>query len=173
MPLHVLPNLLALSLLAGLLRGSLPDRRVVDRVEVGQPGSEARHGYEGREALLGEVAGAAYRQTRQWLHFSLATYDDTDVTVEGTFIGTDGNARSHTFDLVVQDSLIASRTLQLDTGADSTLSFPIPFSLTKGHSSIIVFVRARGGLTPALRELRTVQDHYETALVSTRSGAAR
>jgi len=172
-PFRFLPHLLALSVLAGPLRGSFPDRRVVDRVEVGQPSSEARHGYEGMDAVLGHVNGFAYRQTRQWLHFALTTYDDTDVTVECTFIGTDGETSARAFDLVVQDSLIASPTLRLAAGADSTLSFSIPFSLTKGHSSIIVFVRARDGLTPALRELRTVQDHYETVLVSTPSGVAR
>lgn len=117
---------MALALAACVLTSATPqhlDRRVVDAVDVGNARSEAEHGYEGQDATAGMVNGQSYRQARGWMHFTLTTFDDTDVT--------------------------------------------------KGKTNIVVIIRARGGLTPALRELRTIQDHHEVELSLNPSGVFR
>ena len=139
------------------------DRRVVDVVNVGDARSEASHGYDGYDVSLGVVNGAPFRQARGWMHYTLATFDDTDVTIVGTFVGVDssGGDHSRTFDLVVEDSVIATRTVSAASLAPVVVEIDVPFAVTKGKTNIVVIIRARGGLTPALRELRTIQDHHE------------
>lgn len=134
------------------------DRRVVDVAEVGNARSEAAHGYAGHEVIAGTVDGKPFRQARGWMHFALTTFDDTEVTVSCTFVGIDSVSRG--YDLVVEDSVIATRTLPAQA-APTIVDVTVPFSLTKGKTNITIVLRARGGLTPALREVRTIQDHHE------------
>jgi len=135
------------------------DRRVVDVAEAGNPQSEATHGYAGHDAVAGVANGKPFRQARGWMRYALTTFDDTEVTVACTFAGTDSLPRS--YDVVVEDSLLATRTLAPGTHMQVVVEFSVPFAITKGKSNIAVTVRARGGLTPALQEIRTVQDHNE------------
>lgn len=135
------------------------DRRIVDTVKVGDAASEVAHGFAGEGVLSGSHNGVAYRQTSGWMHFALKTFEDTDVTLALTFAPTDSVSRA--FDVVVEDSVIASRTFRAQDGAATTIELSVPFALTKGKPGIAVVVRAKGGTTPALRELRSIQDHYE------------
>jgi hypothetical protein len=146
------------------------DRRVVDAVTVADRRSEAAHGYAAHADTSAALNGVAYRQTRGWMHFTLKTFDDTDVTLALTFVATDSVSRR--YDVVVEDSVIASRTF--DASAPSpVVEVPVPFSLTKGKTVVVVLVRARDGLTPPLRELRTIQDHNELDFSSYSFGATR
>ncbi len=148
-----------------------PDRRVVDVAEVGNAPSEDAHGYAGHDVIDGAVDGKAYRQANGWMHFALNTYEDTEVTVACTFVGVDTVSRS--YDLVVEDSAIVTRTVSLQPGASTVIEAIVPFSLTRGKTHIAVVLRARNGLTPALRELRTIQDHQEVDFLQTLHGVAR
>ena len=151
------------------------DRRVVDAVDVGNARSEASHGYAGHDATAGVVNGQTYRQARGWMHYTLTTFDDTDVTIAATFVDGDGGRGdiSRTFDLVVEDSVIATRTVTVASPAAVIVEIRVPFAITKGKTNIVVIIRARGGLTPALRELRTIQDHHEVDLSLNPSGVFR
>ncbi len=151
------------------------DRRVVDVVHVGDPRSEAAHGYEGHDVSAGTIEGKPFRQARGWMHYTLATFDDTNVTIAGTFVGVDSNSADHsrTFDLVVEDSVIATRTVSAASSTPVVVEIGVPFAVTKGKTNIVVVIRARGGLTPALRELRTIQDHQEVNQSLTPFGVAR
>lgn len=135
------------------------DRRVVDRVEAGRAESEGLHGYAGHDDTAGTAEGQAFRQARGWMRYALTTFDDTDVTIACTFLGT----ASGTYDLVVEDSLITSTRFDAAVGAPTVVEIRVPFAVTKGKTSIAVMLRARGGLTPRLHELRTIQDHNEVA----------
>jgi len=135
------------------------DRRVVDVADVGDARSESAHGFAGHDIVAGVVDGKPYRQTSGWMHFALKTFEDTEVTVALTFVGVDSVSRR--YDIVVEDSLLATRTLGTPLTEQVTTDVVVPFSLTKGKASIAVVIRARGGLTPALRQVRTIQDHYE------------
>ena len=153
--------LLIVSLAAGLFTTAAvrPDRRIVDTAEAGNPTSEAEHGYAGDDVITGMQGGKSYRQTRGWMHYALKTFDDTPVTVACTFVSIDSLARR--YDIVVEDSVIASRTFTPQTNAASIVEIAVPFSLTKGKANVAVVIRARGGHTPALHMIRTIQDHYE------------
>ena len=152
-----------------------PDRRVVDAVEVGNARSEAAHGYAGQDATAGMVNGRSYREARGWMHYTLNTFDDTDVTISSTFVASAGGRSdvSRTFDLVVEDSVIATRTIMFASSAPVVVEIGVPFAITKGKTNVVVIIRARGGMTPALRELRTIQDHHEVDLSPNPSGVFR
>ena len=173
--MHQLTSVLAIAVLAlgriATTDATARDRRIVDMAEVGNARSEAAHGYAGHDAILGTMDGKPYRQARGWMHFAMTTFDDTEVTVSCTFAGIDTVARS--YDIVVEDSVIASRTLATQTTVPTVVDVIVPFSLTKGKTNIVIFIRARGGLTPALRELRTIQDHYEVELSQNPHGVTR
>ncbi len=155
--------LLALALVANSFTEPGFDRRVVDVVDVGNAQSEAAHGYDAHNAIIGSSGGQSFRQTLGWLHYTMTTFDDTEVTIACTFVAA-GGARageSQRFDLVVEDSVIATRTVTVSGATSATVDVVVPLSLTKGKTRIVVIVRAREGITPALRQLRTIQDHYE------------
>lgn len=138
------------------------DRRVVDRVEAGNANSEGVHGYVGHDDTTGTADGLAFRQARGWIRYALTTFDDTEVTIACTFVGT----TSGNYDVIVEDSLIASKRFEATLGAPTVIEILVPFAMTKGKTSIAVMLRARGGPTPRLHELRTIQDHNEVPLPS-------
>jgi hypothetical protein len=152
------------------------DRRIVDTAVAGNAASESVHGFAGYDDESGMSDGTSYRQTRGWMRYALHTYDDTEVTVHCTFAPTDSVPRS--FDIIVEDSLIATRVFPArpgmpQAGASTVVEIPVPFAVTRGKTYIAVVIRARGGITPALRVIRTIQDHNEVALLQNPSGVAR
>ena len=136
------------------------DRRVVDTVTVGDPASDALHGYAGHDDHVRMVDGHPARVARGWMRYALTTFDDTDVTIACTFVGPD----SGRFDLVVEDSLIATRHVAAGAGVPIVVEMLVPFAVTKGKATVAVELRGRDGSTPPLRELRTIQDHNEVPL---------
>ena len=150
---------------------TVPDRRVVDVAEVGDARSEDAHGYAAHDAVSGAMDGKPYRQTRGWMHFAMKTFEDTEVTVSLAFAAIDTVSRS--YDLVVEDSVITTRTFSSKSGAAPAVDIVVPFALTKGKTNITVVIRARGGVTPALRQLRTIQDHYELDPLQNPTGVTR
>ena len=162
-PTALLANSTVVFVLASCLLAIVPgssDRRVVDRAEAGDAASEEAHGYAGHDATSGTVRGKAYRQARGWMRYALTTFDDTEVTLALTFVAIDSMPRG--YDVIVEDSLVASPTFA-PKGADQIVlvEHRVPFILTKGKANIAVTIRGRGGFTPALHEVRTVQDHNE------------
>lgn len=139
-----------------------PDRRVVDLVAAGSAQSEADHGYAGHDDTTGTADGHAYRQARGWMRYAVTTFDDTEVTIACTFLG---SASGH-FDLIVEDSVIATKRVDVTTGTPTVVELLVPFAVTKGKTSIAVMLRAHRGPTPRLHELRTIQDHNEVPLPS-------
>lgn len=141
-----------------------PDRRIVDRVVAGDAASEAAHGYVGTASLAGVDALGSYRASHGWMHYAMATFEDTEVTLALTF-ATDSLERS--FDTLVEGSLVSTTVLEAtaatELGSTSAIHVEllIPFHLTAGKSGVAVLIRARGNVPPKLREMRTVQDHNE------------
>jgi hypothetical protein len=139
-----------------------PDRRVVDLVAAGSAQSEADHGYAGHDDTTGTADGRAYRQARGWMRYAVTTFDDTEVTIACTFL----SSASGSFDLIVEDSVIATKRVDVTTGTPTVVELLVPFAVTKGKTSIAVMLRAHSGPTPRLHELRTIQDHNEVPLPS-------
>ncbi|MEO6222469.1 MAG: DUF6805 domain-containing protein [Vicinamibacterales bacterium] len=155
-------------------------RRIVDVVKVGDTASERDHDYAGEEVTTGVSGGKAFRQTRNWMRYALKVYEDTEVTVACTFVGSDG-ARVP-FELVVEDRLIATHVFTSPSTGPAIAELRVPFALTKGKTNIMVMLRAAKGANgppPALIELRTIQDHLEhgpvpiPVLASARSGGSK
>jgi len=133
-----------------------PDRRVVDKITVGDVRSERDHAYAGADVTSGVAGDRAFRQASGWLRYALTVFDDTEVTVALTFLGSDA---PRAFDLIVENHLVSSYTFR--SGVAATVELRVPLELTKGHTNILVMLRATNGPTPALLELRTIQDHNE------------
>src|ERR1043166_6733244 len=136
--------------------GAPPDRRVVDRVIVGDVRGEQAHAYEGAEVTSGVAAGRTFRQTSGWLRYALTVFDDTEVTIACTFLG---SATPRTFELVVENHVVSSHTFRSTETA--TVELRVPIELTKGRTNILVVLRATNGPTPGLLEPRSGQDHNE------------
>jgi hypothetical protein len=134
-------------------------RRVVDIVKVGDAVNEREHGYAGELVTEGVADGRTFRQTHGWLGYSMAVYDDTEVTLSCVFRGTE--RRRLPFELLVEGRQIKTYTLVSSTSRPTNVDFPIPFEVTKGLTAIHVVLRAVDGPTPGLLELRTVQEHLE------------
>lgn len=140
----------------GAALAARPDRRVVDRITIGDVRSEEDHAYAGADVTSGVSGGRAFREARGWIRYALTVFDDTEVTVAFTFLGADA---PRTFDLIVDNHRVASHTVRSDGPA--TVELRVPLELTKGKTNILVTLRATNGPTPALLELRSVQDHNE------------
>ena len=134
----------------------------MDVVKVGDAGSERDHDYAGEDVAAGLSGGQPFRQTRNWLRYTLKVYEDTEVTVAFTFVGSAG-ARVP-FELVVEDKPVTTHVFTSPSAAPAVAELRVPFALTKGKTNIMVMLRATSGATgptPALLELRTIQDHLE------------
>ena len=146
--------------------GATPDvpqvRRIVDIVKVGDTANERDHDYAGEDVTAGLSAGKAFRQTGNWMRYALKVYEDTEVSVACTFVGSD--AARVPFELVVEDKLVGTHVFSSPSTAPAVAELRVPFALTKGKTNIMVMLRAAKGAigpTPALLELRTIQDHLE------------
>ena len=133
--------------------------RVVDVVNAGDAASEREHDYAGEGATAGVIDGRAYRQARGWLSYSMAVYEDTEVTLSCVFRGTEG--RSLAFGLLVDGRPVKTHTVVPPSSRPAIVDLRIPFEITKGLTVIHVMLRAVDGPAPALFELRTVQEHLE------------
>jgi hypothetical protein len=118
-----------------------PDRRIVDRVTIGDARSEHEHA---------AAKGAG------WVRYALNVFDDTEVTVSCTFAGT---TVPRTFDLIVENKMATTHTFNSRDSA--TVEFRVPLSVTEGRTNILVMLKATKGPVPALISLRSVQDHNE------------
>lgn len=184
-PLALLVPCFAVGVLSGV---SYADWRTVDRVSAGNAESELAHGFAEHASTAGADANGSYRETSGWMHYSLATFEDTEVTLR-LFFSSDTMARQYA--VVVEDSVIATRTVNaLPNASPSGVSqnasqspfqgasqkapqgmpqqvhiqqvdLPVPFGVTKGRSFISITIRASDGITPKLRGIQTVQEHNE------------
>jgi hypothetical protein len=142
--------------------GAAQVRRIVDVVKVGDVSIERDHDYAGENVTAGLADGKAFRQTTNWMRYALKVYEDTEVTIACTFVGTDGERVP--FELVVEDKPVTTHIFTSSSRAPTIAELRVPFALTKGKTNIMVMLRAvkdSNGPTPALLELRTIQDHLE------------
>lgn len=134
-------------------------RRVVDVVVVGSPRSEEAHEYAGERVTDGRADGRTWREGPGWQRYILTVFDDTDVTVVCTFRGSEGQPRR--FALEVEGRVIPTRPFASPSAVPVTVEIRVPFSVTRGRTSIGVVLRGVDGPMPGLLELRTVQEHLE------------
>jgi hypothetical protein len=133
--------------------------RVVDVVTMGDSRSEREHDYAGERITEGVVDGRAFRQAAGWLRVSLTVYEDSEVTLVGTFRGSGG--RPIEFELLVEGQKLLAPAFVAPGLSPARVEYRVPVALTRGKTRISVTVRAAGGPTPGLIEWRTVQEHLE------------
>ena len=133
-----------------------PDRRIVDRVTVGDARNEQAHAYAGEGVATGVAKGLVFRQASSWMRYALTVFDDTEVTIACTFAGSDA---PRTFDLVIENTVVT--TYSFNSADSATVELRVPIALTAGKTNILVMLRANNGPTPPLLALRSVQDHNE------------
>lgn len=134
-------------------------RRVVDIVTMGDARSEREHEYAGERIREGVIDGRIFRQAAGWLCVSLTVYDDTEVTLVGTFRGSAGEPIA--FELLVEGRKVTAPAFVSPSTTPVRVEFRVPIALTQAKTRISVMLRATNGPTPGLIELRTVQEHLE------------
>ncbi|MEO8623065.1 MAG: DUF6805 domain-containing protein, partial [bacterium] len=102
-------RLLLLTICLGATIAARPDRRIVDRVTIGDLRSEQEHAYAGENVTTGASQGRTFRQTRSWMRYALTVFDDTEVTIGCTFLGSDTPG---TFDLIVENRVVSTHTFR-------------------------------------------------------------
>jgi hypothetical protein len=114
-----------------------------------------------REKALetGRIVGAPHVATGAWMH--LRSRPSTTRRSPSSADAGESGVVCASFDLIVEDSVVATRTVSPRVSSPVVVPFAVPFARTKGKAHVIVIVRARDGLTPGVRRLRTIQDHYE------------
>jgi hypothetical protein len=159
---HVMRSLgLSLALISASAAMAAPVQglRVVDVVTMGDASDEREHDYAGERTTEGVVDGRVFRQAAGWLRVSLAVYDDSEVTLVGTFRGSAGE--SVAFELLVDGRRVNVPAFVSPSLAPARVAYRVPMALTRGKTRISVTLRAVRGPTPGVIEWRTVQEHLE------------
>ena len=134
-------------------------RRVVDVVTVGGAQSEREHEFSGERVSTGSAEGRAYREALGWQRYVLTVYEDSDVTLVCTFRGTNGDPRRYV--LEVEGTAVPVSPFLSASLAPVDVEVRVPAALSRRRTAIAVTIRAVDGPTPALIQLRTVQEHLE------------
>jgi hypothetical protein len=90
----------------------------------GRATSEQEHDFAAEGATAGVTAGRTFRQATGWLRYTMTVYDDTEVTLAGTFRGSEGRRR--VFDLLVDGHAAGTYTLESPSVAPVAKEFRVP-----------------------------------------------
>ena len=134
-------------------------RRVVDLVTVGAASSERDHEFSGAGVSTGVADGRTYREALGWQRYVLTVYEDSDVTLVCTFRGSNGPARPYV--LEVEGTAVPVKPFTSATLAPVDVEIHVPAALSRRRTTIAVTIRAVDGPTPAVIQLKTVQEHLE------------
>lgn len=139
------------------------DRRTVDRVKVGDPGSEAVHQFQGQLTNTGHGAYGEHMETRWrnaqpggWFHYVLKVTPDQPLSLQCTYWG--GERGQRTFDILADGVKLATTSLT-DTGKAEfyTVETPLPPKMLEGKSAITVkFQPHPGNMAGGVFDIRTV-----------------
>jgi len=117
-----------------------------DTVDFFQPGEmqpERDHKLQGEKTEPGEMFGRKSRAANDgWFSFEMKTLPDQPVSLIATYWGNERGSR--TFDILVDEQLIATQTLLDDRpGHFFDVTYDLPASMTRGKTAVTVTFRAR------------------------------
>lgn len=114
------------------------ERRTVDVVRIGDDASERLHGYKAEKTDGGVYEGRRFRYSRDgWFSYDLKALPNEPVRLMVTYWG--GETRERTFDVLVDDTKIATQTLQEDRpGEFYDELYVVPIDALEGKSRITV-----------------------------------
>jgi hypothetical protein len=127
-------------------RGRAAARRIIDSVRIGDPDSEASHGFKADRSSSGTHQGRAYRDAYEggWFSYDVAVVPDSAGILQATFWGDDSGPR--TFDIVVGGRILATQTLNVSApGKFFDVRWPLAKELTAGTNKITVQLQAHPG----------------------------
>jgi hypothetical protein len=118
------------------------EKRLVDRVVVGEAESEKGHNLQAEKSESGELRGERYREAFAggWFSYELKVLPDKPIVLLGTYWGSD---TGRTFDILVEGTKIATQTVNVNFPGDFfDVEYKIPPELTRGKEKITVRYQA-------------------------------
>jgi hypothetical protein len=133
------------------------DQRTVDQVLVGDRRNESEHHLQGDTTKGGVYDGEGWRESRNsWFSYDLKIGLQKPVTLICSYLGSEGQSR--VFDVLVDNEIVATQTMQYHPTESFDIEYPLPETLTKGKSSIIVkFVAHPHAIAGSVLDVRVVQ----------------
>ncbi len=119
-------------------------KRLVDRVAIGEPDSESAHNLQAEKSSSGEHRGEKWRQAVRggWFGYDLRILPDRPMVLLCTYWGGDVG---RTFDILVEETKIATQTVNVNFPGDFfDVEYKIPLELTRGKEKVSVRFQAPG-----------------------------
>jgi DUF1680 family protein len=117
-------------------------KRLVDRVEIGEPGSEKGHNLQSEKSSSGELRGEKWRQAFDggWFSYDVRVLSGQSMVLLCTYWGSDVG---RTFDILVEGTKIATQTVNVNFPGDFfDAEYKIPIDLTRGKEKVKVEFQA-------------------------------
>ncbi|MGB7296840.1 MAG: beta-L-arabinofuranosidase domain-containing protein [Candidatus Aminicenantales bacterium] len=123
------------------------EKRLVDRVVIGQPDSESTHNLQAEKSSSGEHRGEKWRQAVDggWFSYDLRVLPGQPLMLLCTYWGSDVN---RTFDILVDGTRIATQTVNVNFPGDFfDVEYKIQSELVRGKEKVSVRFQAPDGGT--------------------------
>jgi hypothetical protein len=135
------------------------ERRLVDRVFVGEAESEREHNLRAEKSESGELRGERWRHAVDggWFSFDLKVLPDKPMVLAGRYWGSD---TGRTFDILVDGTKIATQTVNVNFPGDHfDVEYPVPRELTRDKEKVTVRYQAPpGGMAGGLFGLAMLRE---------------
>ena len=121
------------------------ERRLVDRVAVGDPDSEGAHNLQGEKTSSGELRGESWRHAVNggWFSYDLRVLSGQPMVFLCTYWGSDVG---RTFDIFVDDTKVATQTVNVNFPGDFfDVETEIPPELVRNKEKIRIRFQAPAG----------------------------
>jgi hypothetical protein len=118
------------------------EARLVDRVSVGEDGSEKEHNLQAEKSESGELRGEPWRHAFDggWFSYDLKILPDRPMVLLAKYWGSD---TGRTFDILVEGAKIATQTVNVNFPGDFfEVEYRIPSELTLGKEKVTVKYKA-------------------------------
>ena len=118
------------------------EKRLVDRVAVGEDESEKQHNLQSEKSESGELRGERWRHAVEggWFSYDLLVLPDTPMVLVGRYWGSE---TGRTFDILVEGTKIATQTVNVNFPGDFfEVDYKIPLELTRGKARVTVRFQA-------------------------------
>jgi hypothetical protein len=118
------------------------EKRLLDRVLIGDAESEKEHNLKGEKSESGELRGERWRHAVNggWFSFDLKVHPDEPVVLVGRYWGSD---TGRTFDILVDGTRIATQTVNVNFPGDFfAVEYPVPQELTRAKEKVTVRYQA-------------------------------
>ncbi len=124
------------------------DKKTIDRVYIGDPGSEGTHHLKSERSASGMYRGFFWRHATNggWFSYNLAVQANVKNVLVCTYWGDESGNRK--FDLLADGEKIGSQVLLHNKpGSFFEVRYPLPVKMVKNKKSITITLKAENGAT--------------------------